>query len=142
MTKNEIYDAISRNPVMHLATVEENQPRVRAMLLYKADETGIYFHTRTDRDVYKQIGVNSNAELCFSCDGIQIRISGALEEIDDNRLKDEILAHPSRQFLRSFKQMGLFKDFYKEVAVFVLKNGTASLWTMEKNFQPKDFVQL
>ncbi len=142
MTKNEIFEAINNNPVFHLATVEGNQPRVRGMLLYRADESGILFHTATMKDVYKQITENNKAELCFSCNGVQIRISGELELIDDNKLLDEISEHPSRKFLKAWKENGVFEDFYKAVAVFRLKNGTAVTWTMDKNFAPKEKIQL
>lgn len=142
MTKKEIFEVITKNPVFHLATVEGNQPHVRAMFLYRADESGILFHTGTVKNVYKQIINNNKVELCFSCNGIEIRITGELELIDDNSLKDEILEHPTRGFLRSFKEKGLFKDFYKDVAVFRMKNGVASPWTMDMNFSEKEIVYL
>lgn len=142
MTKNEIFEAITQNPVFYLATVEEDQPRVRAMLLYRADENGILFHTGVTKDVYQQICDNSKVELCFSCNGTQIRITGVLEQIDDNNLLDEIVEHPSRGFLKAWKEKGVFGNFYEAIAVFHLKNGTAFPWTMDKNFSPKEFVQL
>lgn len=142
MTKYEIFEAITQSPAFYLATVEEDQPRVRAMLLYRADEEGILFHTAVKKDVYHQICNNNKVELCFSCNGTQIRISGSLELIDDNSLKDEIVQHPSRGFLKAWKENGAFDDFYKAIAVFRLKNGVAFPWTMDKNFSPKEFVQL
>lgn len=142
MTKNEIFEAIAKNPVFYLATVEGNQPRVRAMLLYRADEEGILFHTAVKKDVYKQMCINNKVELCFSCNGTQIRISGELEQIDDNKLKDEIVEHPSRGFLKAWKENGAFENFYEDIAVFRLKNGMVFPWTMDKNFAPKEIVQL
>jgi pyridoxamine 5'-phosphate oxidase len=142
MTKYELFEAISKNPVFHLATVEGDQPRVRAMFLYRADEDGILFHAGAWKDVYRQICENHKAELCFSCSGTQIRISGELEIIDDNGLKDEIVEHPSRGFLKAWKENGLFKDFYNEIAVLRLRNGIATIWSMDKNFAPKEKVQL
>jgi uncharacterized pyridoxamine 5'-phosphate oxidase family protein len=142
MTKNEIFEAITKNPVFYLATVEDTQPRVRAMLLYRADEEGILFHTAVKKDVYKQMCINNKVELCFSCNGTQIRISGELEQLDDNTLKDEIVEHPTRGFLKAWKENGAFKNFYEDIAVFRLKNGVAFPWTTDKNFAPKEFVQL
>ena len=85
---------------------------------------------------------NSKVELCFSCGGQQIRVVGQVEEIDDNKLKDEIVEHPSRNFLKAWKEGGAFEDFYKGIAVFNLKNGVAHIWSMDKNFQPQEIVQL
>ena len=144
MTKQEIIDLINNNPAFHLATVEEDQPRVRGMLLYKADESGIVFHSGTMKDVYKQITVNPKVELCFNDfkSGIQVRVSGELEIVEDNNLKDEISEHPSRVFLKPWKESGELRDFYKTFAVFRLKNGIATHWTMEKNFAPKEQIIL
>lgn len=142
MTKNEIFEAISKNPVFYLATVEGDQPRVRGMLLYRADEEGIIFHTAVEKEVYRQICSNSKAELCFSCNGTQIRISGELEKLDDPVLKDEIADHPTRGFLKAWKEKGIFENFYDAIAVFRLRHGVAVTWTMETNFAPKEKINL
>jgi len=142
MTKQEVFDAISKHPAFYLATVEKDQPRVRAMFLYRADEEGIIFHTATAKDVYHQICDNNKVELCFNCDGTQIRVSGELDLIDDNEFKDEIVNHPSRGFLKAWKENGVFEDFYQAIAVFKLRNGVAVPWSMNSNFAPKVSVNL
>lgn len=144
MNKEDIFSLMNNNPAFYLATVEDNQPRVRGMLLYKADDTGIVFHTGTMKDVYKQIMKNPRAELCFNDFkmGIQVRVSGELELVDDNNLKDEISEHPTRQFLKPWKESGELKDFYNTFAVFRLRNGIANTWTIERNFAPKDEIRL
>jgi uncharacterized pyridoxamine 5'-phosphate oxidase family protein len=142
MEKHEIFEAMATHPVMHLATVEGDQPHVRAVFLYKADESGILFHMAKKREMYTQIVKNNKAELCFNCEHVQIRVTGHLDEIDDNDLKDEICEHPSRAFLKNFRENGAFEDFYRDIAVFRLSNGMASLWSMDKNFAPKEMVQI
>ena len=114
------------------------------MLLYKADESGIVFHSGTMKDVYGQVVANPKAELCFNDfkPGIQVRVNGELEIIDDNNLKDEICEHPTRQFLRGWRENGSLEDFYNSFVVFRLKGGRATTWTMETNFAPKEYVQL
>lgn len=144
MTGQEIIDLINKNPVIHLATVEGDQPRVRGMLLYKADESGIVFHSGTMKDVYRQVVNNPKVELCFNDfnNGVQVRISGKLEIVEDNNLKDEIAEHPSRGFLKGWLASISRQEFYESFVVFRLKNGTATTWTMETNFAPKEYVQL
>ncbi len=144
MTQQEIFDLMKSNPAFHLATVDGDQPRVRGMLLYKADQDGIIFHSGTMKDVYKQISQNPKAELCFNDfnKGIQLRVSGELEIVADMKLKEEITAHPTRAFLRNWKESGVMQDFYNTLAVFRLKNGLAYAWTMDKNFAPKEYIQL
>ncbi len=99
MTKNEIFKLLNENPVFYLATMDGDQPRVRGMLLYKADENGIIFHTSDEKEVFSQIKKNPKAELCFSANGIQIRVTGVLEQVSDEKLRAEIFAHPTRKFL-------------------------------------------
>lgn len=144
MTRQEIFELINNNPVLYLATVEGDQPRGRGMLLYKADESGIVFHSGTMKDVYRQIVNNPKVELCFNDfkRNIQVRVSGELEIIDDNNLKDEICEHPTRQFLRAWRESGSLQDFYKAFVVFRLKGGKATTWTLETNFAPKEYIQL
>lgn len=144
MNKTEIYDFLTKNPSFFLATSEDNQPRVRGMFLYRADENGIIFHSGVFKDVFKQIENNKNVEMCFydSKSNVQIRVRGELEIVEDDDLKDEISEHPSRQFLKPWKQSGSLKDFYNSFKVFRLKNGRALVWTFETNFAPKTDVIL
>ncbi|PKM83223.1 MAG: pyridoxamine 5'-phosphate oxidase [Firmicutes bacterium HGW-Firmicutes-14] len=144
MTKQEIFELINSNPVIFLATAEGDQPRVRGMFLYKADESGIVFHSGTMKDVYRQVVNNPKAELCFNDfnRGIQVRVTGVLEIVDDKNLKDEICEHPTREFLRKWRDSGVLEDFYNAFVVFRLKGGRATTWTMETNFAPKEYVQL
>ena len=60
MGKKHVFEIINRNPVMFLATIDGSEPRVRGMMLYKADESGIVFHTGPQKDVYRQIIENPN----------------------------------------------------------------------------------
>ncbi|WP_432664363.1 pyridoxamine 5'-phosphate oxidase family protein [Wukongibacter baidiensis] len=144
MTKQEIFELMNNNPVFFLATIEENEPRVRGMLLYKADEEGVIFHTGTMKDVYQQITKNSKVEMCFNDLklGVQVRVKGELESIDDNSMKDEISEHPTREFLKPWKHSVSSEDFYKTFVVFKMRNGIANVWTFEKNLLPKEQIKL
>lgn len=137
-TKNDIFKLLNENPVFHLATIEGNQPRVRGMLLFKADENGIIFHTAHTKDVYTQINQNPNVELCFQANGTQIRVSGVLEEVEDENLREEIFNHPTRKFLQAWKANGIDPL----LKIFSLRNGIATKWTMETNFNEKEFIDL
>jgi len=145
MQKVQIFDVMNRNPVFFLATVEGTEPRVRGMMLYRADESGIIFHTGPHKDVYHQITMNPNVQMCFYdvAQNIQIRVRGTLEKIDDDVLKEEIANHSTRAFMQSWKVNCVTKDdFYKMFSVFRLKNGKANIWTFQTNFTPKEDIQL
>lgn len=144
MKKDELYSILNENPVFTLATSKDNIPYVRSMLLYKADAEGIIFHTSKQKDLYQQICTNAHAELCFldAKTGTQVRISGVLEQRNDSSLVEEIIAHPTREFLRSWKKSGELPSLEDMIAVFLLKHGTAKLWTMATNLKKSPEIQL
>jgi pyridoxamine 5'-phosphate oxidase len=144
MNRQDVFELMKSNPAFFLATIDGNQPRVRGMLLYRADESGIVFHTGTFKDVYKQIQNNPRVELCFNDfkKGIQLRVSGNLTELTDHALKDEIARHPSRGFLRQWKEEGKMEDFYNKLAVFQLQPDSATVWSMDRNFSGKEELAL
>jgi pyridoxamine 5'-phosphate oxidase len=140
MTKNEILDFLNANPVFHLATVEGNKPHVRGLLLYRADESGILFHTGKTKDLHRQLTANPNVEMCFNNgkfqDLIQIRVSGTVEPVEDLELKKEIVQ--KREFLKPWIE----RDGYGLLVVYRMKKGMATVWSMETNFAPKKFIEL
>jgi uncharacterized pyridoxamine 5'-phosphate oxidase family protein len=145
LQKGQIFEIINKNPVFFLATVEGIEPRVRGMLLYKADESGIIFHTGPHKDVYHQIIENSQVQMCFydAAQNIQIRVRGTLEKLDDEGLKNEISNHPTRAFMQGWKANCATKEeFYNMFSVFRLKNGKANIWSFQTNFAPKEDIQL
>ena len=144
MTKEQIFDLLNSNLAFHLATVENGEPRVRGMMLYKADETGIVFHTGDFKDVYKQIIANPMVQMCFNdaATGVQVRVRGVLEEVMDRSLKDEISNHPTRAFLKKLRENSTVEDFYNSIRVFRMKNGIANVWTFDANFLPKEDIGL
>lgn len=144
MEKKQIYEVINNSGVMYLATTENGEARVRAMMLYRADENGIVFHTGPFKDVYKQILENPNVQMCFYEAGTntQIRVRGRLEESNDQKLKEEIASHPSRSFMQSWRQGKTDEEFYAMFSVFTLRGGLANVWTFMSNFEPKEDIAL
>lgn len=69
MGLKEIMDFAKSNPVAYIATVDGSQPRVRAFDMWKADETGFYFHNNATVGVYNQMTGNSKVELFFPSPG-------------------------------------------------------------------------
>lgn len=117
MNKSEIFSFLNANPMFHLATTEGDKPHVRAMLLYRADEDGIVFHTGTMKDVNKQLLANPEVELCFNDyqNNMQVRVSGSVELVDDLEFKKEIVEN--RAFLKPWiEEMG-----YEMLAGLLLK---------------------
>ena len=138
MTKTEVLEFVQKNPVFSLATIDGNQPRVRLIMLYRADENGIIFITGRYKDLYKQLQDNPAVELCFYNheQGLQVRIEGSVEMLDDLELKKQVVEAFS--FLKPFVE----SQGYEALICNCLKNGKATTWTMETNFEPKQYIQL
>lgn len=138
MNKDEIFELINRNPSCHLATVVDGQPRVRGMLVYSADASGIIFHTGTDKELHRQLQANGRVELCFF-DGEnrrQVRVEGSVELLEDLELKKEIVG--KREFLKPWIEA----SGYELLAVYRVGKMAAASWTMETNFAPTVFNKL
>ena len=138
MTKEEILEFVTNNPVFSLATIEGNLPRVRMMMLYKADADGIIFCTGRDKAVHKQLQSSPAAELCFYNEkaGRQVRIEGSVEMLDDLELKKKVVeAFP---FLKPWVESA----GYEVMIIYRLQKAKATTWTMETNFEPKEYIQL
>lgn len=126
------------NKICYLATCEGDQPRVRALGFWFADETGFYFQIGDVKEMYKQLLANPKVEVCFYNNDIRtgrmLRIAGSIEFLQDVKLKEKVLAE--RPFL---KQFGLTTES-KGLIIFRISHGQAHFWTMETNFTPKDIL--
>ena len=128
----------NENKLCYFATMDKDQPRVRALGFWFADETGFYFQTGDVKLLYNQLKDNRKAEVCFYKHdgelGTMLRISGEVEFVDDISLKERVLKE--RPFLKSF---GLTINS-PGLIVFRIPHGEAHFWTMENNLKPKDII--
>ncbi len=129
----------NENPICSLATIENDQPRVRIIGFWFADETGFYFQTSTIKEIPNQLKMNPKTEVCFykpeGMIGTMLRISGKVEFLTDSGLRDKVLL--DRPFLKSF---GVTSESPKLV-LFRIGHGQAYFWTMENNLKPKEIIE-
>lgn len=138
MTRKEVLEFVAKNPVCSLATIDGHQPRVRMIMLYRADENGIIFVTGKQKDLYQQLQANPAIEMCFFNQeaGRQLRIEATVEMLDDLELKKQVL----EKF--TFLKPWIEKQGFDIMICYRLKNAKATTWTMETNFEPKTYIQL
>lgn len=137
MNKQEILEFITKNRTSHLATIEDGAPRVRAIGIDRVDEDDILFQTWKSKDVGKQLEKNPEVEFCFNNyeEGIQVRVRGTVVLVDNAAImKEEFLVR--RPIFQKWLDEG------QEPVMYRLKNGLAYVWTLEKNFEPKEFIRL
>ena len=136
MTTAEILKFLNAHPACHLATLEDGRPRVRGMLMYRADERGLLFHTGTGKALAKQVTAGAPAEACFNSPDLQIRVAGTVQVVDDLELKKEIVA------ARPFMQPWVAERGYGLLHVFRLVGCEAAVWTMADNFRPTTYQKI
>jgi pyridoxamine 5'-phosphate oxidase len=138
MDVNDCIKFANENPTSYIATIDGSQPRVRGMLMWFADKTGLYYNTGAVKDLYRQLKANPNVEVCFhnpkSKNLDQMRVTGQVEFIDDMAIRQKLVE--ARPFL---KQMGFAADNPKLI-VFRVAKCTAHFWTWETNLQPKQYI--
>ena len=138
MTKEEVLEFITKNPIFSLATIDNGRPRARMIMLYRADEIGIIFSTGSEKDLNKQLQTNPAVEMCFYSheQNCQVRIEGKAEVMNDLELKKQIV----EDF--SFLKPWIEAKGYDVLITYRVPNGRATTWTMETNELPKKYVQL
>ena len=80
----KIYEFLKAANVYYLATVEDDQPRVRPFGTVHIFEGKLYIQTGRIKPVSKQLAANPKAELCAFKDGVWLRVTGELFE-DERR---------------------------------------------------------
>ena len=102
----------------YLATVEDDQPRVRPFGTAHVFEGKLYIQTGKVKDVSKQLHQNPKAEICAFKNGEWLRVSGKLIEDDRNEARQSMLeAYPSLQ--------KIYKADDGNTEVFYFENATA-----------------
>ena len=86
----------------YLATVENDQPRVRPFGTALIYDGKLYIQTGKSKDVSKQIAANPKVELCAFEGGKWLRVSGELVNDDSRDAKAAMLdKHPSLKSMYS-----------------------------------------
>ncbi len=75
----------------YLATVENDQPRVRPFGTAHIFEGKLYIQTGKSKPVSKQLSFNPKCEICAFKDGVWLRVAGTLVEDDRIEAKKSML---------------------------------------------------
>lgn len=116
----------NENSTCYLATVEGDQPRVRALGMWYADETGFYFQAQTVKALYKQLQKNPKVEAYYCTKDFSkvMRVSGKVKIIEDLKIREKCIKE--RPFVKNF---GITRPDDPLLAVFQLYTGEAYFWT-------------
>jgi uncharacterized pyridoxamine 5'-phosphate oxidase family protein len=91
----EVYDFLKKTNIYYLATVEDDQPRVRPFGTIDMFDGKLYIQTGKIKDVSKQIRANPKIEICAFDGEKWIRIQAVAVDDDRREAKQHMLdAYP------------------------------------------------
>ena len=115
----------------YLATVENDQPRVRPFGTAHLFESKLYIQTGKKKDVSKQLSANPKAEICAFMNGTWVRITGKLIEDDRREARVSMLdAYPNLKAMYD-PDDGNTQVLYFEDATAVFSSFTAAPETVK-----------
>jgi len=132
----------SENPVCYLATNEGDQPRVRGLLMWFADDNGFHFATLSPKDMSQQMKNNPKVELCFYNnapelqDAKMMRLTGEIELVEDKELHKKIVKE--RSFLGDIAHV----DIDPLTEVWRINHGITHFWTMADVLKEKELERI
>ena len=137
-TIGEIIEFTNQNPAAWVSTAVDDQPHVRAMAMWFADESGFYFHTGTQKRLADQLHANPKVEIGFMNQGEgmdtmqMVRITGSIEIMDDAALEKKLFEERS--------WLNMIREAYPDDRIFIFRipHGEAQYWNMGLNCQEKN----
>ena len=120
----EVHEFLKNCGVYYLATVDNNQPRVRPFGTIEIFENHLYIQTGKIKAVSKQIEANPYVELCAFNGKEWIRVSGKLIRDDRVEAKRDMLdKNPSLR--------GMYSEFDDNTEVLYFESGEATISSFE-----------
>jgi len=127
---NDCVEFASEHPICYVATEDEDQPRVRPLLLWFADSRGFYFMTMSPKQFSAQLHQNPKVEVCFYNgaselpDAQMMRLTGAVEFVDDAELVRKVSEE------RAALEGIIGRPLEPIAEVFRIASGEARFWTL------------
>ena len=116
----KVFQFLKDAETYYLATVENDQPRVRPFGTVHIFECKLYIQTGKRKDVSRQIMANGKVEICAMKGGEWIRVAGTLVEDDRVEARQSMLdAYPGLQ--------NMYAADDGNTQVFYLENVTATI---------------
>ena len=117
---NRVYEFLKNAEVYYLATVEDDQPRVRPFGTVNVFEGKLYIQTGRVKPTSRQLALNNKAEICAFKDGAWIRVACELIEDDRFEAKKSMLdAYPNLR--------GMYDENDGNTQVFYMQNAVATV---------------
>jgi len=130
------------NPLCFFATTDEDQPRVRTMLMESADESGFTFTTLNFKEFSRQLHHSPKVEVCFYNNAENLmysksmRICGTIEFIK----KPDALEEIAETREKVARMAGESIDPYVEI--FKITTGEIHFWSVKDIMKESEIKRL
>jgi len=115
----EVFEFLKKCGTYYLATVEGDQPRVRAFGTVEIFEDKLYIQTGKVKAVSRQMAANPKIEICAFMDGRWLRV--AATAVNDDRIE------PKAHMLNNYPELqGMYSPDDDNTQVLYLKDATAT----------------
>lgn len=134
MTREDILEFINKNRIFCLRKGEDKIPEFCGLMVFKANPEGVFFNTGKNKKLFQQLYFNPFVELYFQDydKDCQIQLSGYVELINDERIKDELIQ--LFPYLKPWSQ----KSEHNVLAMYCLKKGTVTVYKTGGNVNKKE----
>jgi uncharacterized pyridoxamine 5'-phosphate oxidase family protein len=132
----------TENPICYLATIDGDQARVRALMMWYADEGGFYFITLSPKEMSDQLHANPKTEICFYNgatefgDMKQMRVTGPVTFLTG----EDWLARAYEA--RAALEPVVGPSLPEVVEPFVVSTGEAHFWTIMDAMKERDLPRI
>ena len=128
----KVYRFLDESHTYYLATVEGDQPRVRAFGTILLHNGKLYIQTGKSKPVSKQIALNPKVEICAFKNGQWLRVAGKLVNDDNRNVKVAML-----------EKMPSLKPLYNpddgNMQMLYFKNATATFSSFTEQLETVNF---
>jgi len=101
---DEVYDFLKKAQTYYIATIDGDQPRVRAFGTIDKYNDKLYIQTGRSKDVSKQIAANPKVEICAFMEGAWLRVAATL--VDDPSIEAQEHMLDAYTMLKEMYQAG------------------------------------
>lgn len=122
----KVMDYLNKAGIFYVTTANGDQPKCRPFSFKMEYDGKLYFGAGTFKDVYRQLQVNPNIEICASTGQGFLRYYGSA-----------VFNHDSQIEQAALEKMPMLKNIYNEqtgkrLGMFYLENATAEFRSMFK----------
>jgi len=130
------------NPICFIATTDGDQPRVRGIALWFANEDGFYFSILSPKSLRRQLKINPKVEVCFYnnpsdlMQARQMRVTGKMEPVDDQELQKKAAGDGAFLEQLTGKPLGHLWEILR------IHSGEACFWTLADTLREAELERI